>query len=69
VGVRARTIEPDGSIVNFDGKIFEKELVKGRSLKYLAKTFTLPDVRVGSIIEYYFTWDLEEHYVFDSHWI
>jgi hypothetical protein len=69
VGVRARTIEPDGSIANFDGKIFEKELVKGRGLKYLAKTFTLPDVRVGSIIEYYFTWDLEEHYVFDSHWI
>ena len=69
VNVRARTIEPDGSIVNFDGKMFEKELVKGRGVKYLAKTFTLSDVRVGSIIEYYFTWDLKEHYVFDSHWM
>jgi hypothetical protein len=67
--VRARTIEPDGSIVNFEGKVFEKELAKGRGFKRLAKTFTLPDVRVGSIIEYYFTWDLKEHYVFDSHWI
>ena len=29
VNVRARTIKPDGSIVNFDGKVFEKNLVKG----------------------------------------
>ena len=26
--VRGRTIHPDGSIVNFDGKTFEKEIVK-----------------------------------------
>ncbi len=30
VNIRARTIHPDGSIVNFDGKVYEKELVKGR---------------------------------------
>ena len=64
VNVKARTIRPDGSIVNFDGKVFEKELVKGREgeMKYLAKTFTLPDVQVGSIIEYFYTIDLSEHY-------
>jgi len=69
VGVKARTIRPDGSIVNFDGKVFEKELVKGRGVKYLAKTFTLPDVQVGGIIEYFYAVDLKEHYIFDSHWI
>jgi hypothetical protein len=69
VKVGARTIRPDGSIVNFDGKVYEKELVKARGLKYLVKTFTLPDVQVGSIIEYFYTEDLAEHYVFDSHWI
>lgn len=69
VNVHARTIRPDGSIVNFDGKIFEKSLIKARGLKYLAKTFTLSDVEIGSIIEYYYTIDLREHYVFDSHWI
>ncbi|MGO9573609.1 MAG: DUF3857 domain-containing protein [Terriglobales bacterium] len=73
VNVRARTIKPNGSIVDFDGKVFEKELMKGRfegkAVKYLAKTFTLPDVEVGSIIEYSFTWDMKEHYIFDSHWI
>ncbi|MGA2337514.1 MAG: DUF3857 domain-containing protein [Terriglobales bacterium] len=69
VNVRARTIKPDGSIVNFDGKVFEKELVKGRGLKVLAKTLTLPDVQVGDIIEYFYTIDLQEGYLFESHWI
>ena len=29
-------------------------------MKYLAKTFTLPDVQVGGIIEYSYTIDLGE---------
>ena len=69
VHVRARTIKPDGSIVEFGGEVFEKSLVKGRGLQYMAKTFTIPDVEVGSIIEYLFTYDLKEHVIFDSHWI
>ena len=69
VNVHGRTIKPDGSIVNFSGKVFEKEIVKTRGVKYMAKTFTLPDVQVGGIIEYYYTTDLSENYVFDSHWI
>ena len=69
VNVKARTIKPDGSIVNFDGKVFEKNLVKGKGVKYLAKTFTLPDVQVGGIIEYFYTYDLGENMLFDSRWI
>jgi Domain of Unknown Function with PDB structure (DUF3857) len=69
VNVRARTIRPDGSIAEFDGKLYEKELVKGRGLRYLAKTFTLPDVQVGSIIEYFYTIDLGENMLFESNWI
>jgi hypothetical protein len=69
VNIHARTIEPDGSVVNFEGKAFDKEIVKARGFKYLAKTFTLPNVQVGSVLEYYYTTDLAEHYVFDSHWI
>lgn len=42
INVHARTIEPDGSIVNFDGKVYDKELAKGRRIKYHAKSFTLP---------------------------
>jgi len=73
VNVHARTIRPDGSIVDFDGQVFEKELVKGRhegrEYKYLAKTFTLPKVEIGSIIEYFYTVDFKERYLFESHWI
>ncbi len=54
-GIQARTIHPDGTIINFDGKVYEKTIVKARGVKYLAKTFTLPDVQVGSIIEYRYT--------------
>lgn len=68
-GIQARTIRPDGTIVPFDGKVFEKMIVKTKGLRYLAKTFTLTDVQVGSIIEYRYYDDLAEGYVFDSHWI
>lgn len=67
--LKARTIRPDGSIANFEGKAYEKTIVKARGLKYLARTFTLPDVQVGSIIEYHYMYDLQEGYVFNSHWI
>ena len=69
VNIRARTIRPDGSIVNFDGKVFEKPIAKARGVKYMAKTFTLPEVEPGSIIEYYYTQQLSEDSLYDSHWI
>ncbi len=69
MNLRARTIRPDGTIANFDGKIFDKSIAKAKGLKYLAKTLTLPDVQVGSVIVYFYTLDLSEHYVYDSHWI
>ena len=69
VGVHARTIRPDGSVAEFDGKVFEKPIVKARGLRYFAKTFTLPDVQVGGIIEYSYTYDYKENTLYDSHWI
>jgi len=69
INIKARTIRPDGSIADFDGKVFEKSIAKAKGLRYLAKTFTLPDVQVGSIIEYSWTRDFAEYLIFDSHWI
>ena len=69
VNIKARTIAPDGSITNYDGKVFEKSIVKAKGIKYMAKTFTLPNVQVGSMIEYFYTVDLSEYKIFDSHWI
>ena len=69
VHLRARAIRPDGSVSDFDGKIYEKSIVKARGLRYMAKTFTLPDVQIGSIIEYSYTYDFMENALFESHWI
>jgi hypothetical protein len=69
VNIHARTIRPDGSLVDFTGKAFDKSIVKARGVKYMAKTFTMPDVQVGSILEYYYTEDLADNFIFDSHWI
>jgi hypothetical protein len=66
--IRARTVRPDGSIVNFDGKVYENTIVKSKSLKFLAKTFTMPDVQVGSIIEYHYNYDFEDNWIFNSYW-
>lgn len=50
--LKARTIKPDGSIVEFNGKPFEKTVFKTRGVKFAVKTFSMPDVSVGSIVEY-----------------
>jgi hypothetical protein len=55
--LKARTIHPDGSIVEFTGKPFEKTVVKTRDIKFAAETFTMPDVIVGSIIEYKYRYE------------
>ena len=67
--IRARTVRPDGTIANFDGKVYEQTLEKTKGVKVLAKTFTMPDVQVGSIIEYHYNIDLEDNYIFRSYWI
>ena len=67
--LHARTIHPDGSIAMFNGQVFEKTIFKRKGLTYQAKTFTLPDVQVGSIIEYYYTLNFDDWYIWSSRWI
>src|SRR5258708_2665016 len=50
--LKARTIRPNGSMVEFNGKVFEKTLFKGRGVKLAVKAFTMPEVSEGCIIEY-----------------
>lgn len=68
-GIRARTIRPDGTIAEFDGKVYEQTVEKTKGIKILVKAFSLPDVQVGSIIEYHFNVDFEDRYIFSSLWI
>jgi hypothetical protein len=68
--LKARTIRPDGSIVEFQGKVFDKVLEKRKGTKILAKTFSFPDVTVGSIVEYKYRWgwDAESRVLFMTQW-
>lgn len=50
--LQARTIHPDKSITEFSGKPFEKTVVKYLGEKLIARTFTLPAITAGSIVEY-----------------
>ncbi len=66
--VRARTIRPDGSVADFQGKVYEKEIVKVGGIKYLAKTFSLPDVQPGCIIEYKYRTQYDSDYYVNIEW-
>jgi hypothetical protein len=66
--IAGRTIRPDGSIVKFDGQVLETTIEKASGLKVLAKTFTLPDVQPGCIIEYIFQRQMKQRYVRDRVW-
>ncbi len=51
--VAARTIKPDGSIIELKKEdVFEKTIVKVNGLKLKAKSFAMPGVETGAIIEY-----------------
>jgi hypothetical protein len=62
--LKARTIRPDGTIVPFDGKFFTKVVAKRKDIRWLTKTFSIPDVQVGSIIEYKYnlSWEHNTYY-------
>src|SRR5579871_5271891 len=67
--IEARTIRPDGSVVPFDGKVYETSIVKAHGMRYLAKTFTLREIQAGSIIEYRYRRRLDPMWVYNSRWI
>ncbi len=67
--VAGRTIRPDGTIENFDGHVLETTVVKFGGLKVLAKTFTLPDVQPGCIIDYKYSWQAHPGYVHNQQWV
>lgn len=51
--IAGRTIKPDGTIVELKkDAIFDRELVKAGRMKLKAKSFALPGIEPGTIIEY-----------------
>lgn len=68
-GLQARTIKPDGTIIPFTGKVFDKTVAKFKSIAFYAKSISIPDVQPGSIIEYRYTFHWETFYRVDSTWL
>ena len=67
--IQGRTIHPDGTVIPFTGKPYLKVMEKGKGIKYQAKVFTLPDVSVGSIIEYRYATRINDHLYEPPDWI
>jgi len=51
--VAGRTIKPDGSIVELKKEdVFQRDVVKASGVKFKARSFALPGVEPGAVIEY-----------------
>lgn len=51
-GIRARVTSPDGVSTEFNGTIYDNESIRTKKYQIRTKSFALPNVQVGSIIEY-----------------
>ena len=66
--INGRTIHADGTIIPFTGKPYLKVMEKTLGAKIQEKVFTLPDVEVGSIIEYRYTTRIGDHMFESPQW-
>lgn len=69
--ISGRTIHPDGTIIPFTGKPYEKLIEKTQGYegyKYMAKVFTMPDVEIGSIIEYRYDLRYDDNLYMSPDW-
>jgi hypothetical protein len=66
--VKARTILPNGTVVEFQGKPFERVIVKAGGIKESEVTFSMPDVQPGCIIEYKYRQQYDSDYYWNITW-
>jgi Domain of Unknown Function with PDB structure (DUF3857)/Transglutaminase-like superfamily len=66
--IQGRTIHPDGTIVPFTGKPYDKLVEKAGGVKIMAKVFSMPDVQPGSIIEYRYNLRYDDNYYIPPDW-
>lgn len=50
--IKARTVHPDGKMVDFEGQVYDRVAIKARKVRVQVKAFSLPDIEKGSIIDY-----------------
>jgi hypothetical protein len=52
--IHGRTIHPDGTVIEFKGQVLDKVVLRVGDFREQVKSFSLPDVTPGSVIEYSF---------------
>lgn len=67
-GISGQTVHADGSVVSFEGKPFDKTVIRSGGIRINVKSFTLPDVQVGSIIDYKYSLRYEDHMLLPPDW-
>jgi hypothetical protein len=65
-GFRARLVQPDGSKQEFDAKSFLSDVSASGERQVNAAFFRFPDVRVGSILEYWWVVEGEKFWAADE---
>ena len=65
--VEAQTVHQDGTVIPFNGKPFLKT-VRYHSEVFKATVFSMPDVQVGSILEYRYRLAYADNVVLPAHW-
>ncbi|HQZ83407.1 MAG TPA: DUF3857 domain-containing protein [Pyrinomonadaceae bacterium] len=59
--IAARVVKPDGTAIELAEKdIFEREIVRGNGVKVLAKSFAIPNIEPGVIVEYQYRESFED---------
>jgi Domain of Unknown Function with PDB structure (DUF3857)/Transglutaminase-like superfamily len=66
--IEGRTIHADGTVIPFSGKPYDKLIEKTQTVKYMAKVFSMPDVQIGSIIEYRYKLHLDDNRFLSPSW-
>lgn len=62
----ARVTRPDGTIVPFTGKTYDKTVWKTSGLHLMSRSFAVPDLHPGDILEYRYDLVMREKWVIDS---
>jgi Domain of Unknown Function with PDB structure (DUF3857)/Transglutaminase-like superfamily len=63
------TIHPDGTKVPFTGKPYDKLVEKTQGYQHMAKVFSMPDVQVGSIIDYRYKLRYDDNLFWAPRWL
>lgn len=67
--VEGRTIHADGTVIPFTGSEYDKELAKSGNTRAEAKVFAMPDVQVGSIVEFRYERQYDDKWVFPPQFV